>query len=82
MGLKARVPLYVSTGTSAEVTVEPMPIVTPDILEGDFGFGNVKVTSLGDILEYQPAELDVSITVLPVKLFSLSMVTVLYFVYR
>ncbi|XP_018007253.1 ribosomal L1 domain-containing protein CG13096 [Hyalella azteca] len=58
-GLKARVPLYVSSGPSSQVRSLPlMPVATPEILEGDFGFGNVKITSFGDVIHYQPIKED------------------------
>ncbi|KAF2366427.1 Ribosomal protein L1/ribosomal biogenesis protein [Trinorchestia longiramus] len=59
MGLKARVPLYISTEPSSKVQVpKPLPVPTPEVLEGDFGFGTVKITSFGDVLSYKPVRGD------------------------
>uniref|UniRef100_A0A2P2I5A3 Ribosomal L1 domain-containing protein CG13096-like n=1 Tax=Hirondellea gigas TaxID=1518452 RepID=A0A2P2I5A3_9CRUS len=54
LGLKTRVPLYVSTGLSNDVPKMQIEKKMGEVFEGDFGFGYVKITDKGVIIDYSP----------------------------
>lgn len=53
-GLKGRVPLYVSTASAEDVPNILIMKPEPEVFEGDFGFGNIKITATGHVLDYEP----------------------------